>query len=56
MDAKKALEYNIIDRRTLFPGSFRPWHIGHDRIASKIYELTGKPVNLEITVRNDERR
>ena len=46
------IEYNILDRRTLFPGSFRPWHIGHARIASKIYELTGKPVNLEITVRN----
>ena len=38
--------------RIIFPGSFRPFHYGHAKIAAKIHELTGKTVDLEINVRN----
>lgn len=38
--------------RYIFPGSFNPWHEGHERMVEKVFQLTGKPVDLEITVRN----
>lgn len=41
--------------RVIFPGAFNPWHEGHDQIVSKVQELTGKPVDLEITVRNADK-
>ena len=48
------IPFDIIpeQRRILFPGSFRPFHPGHARVAAKVFELTGRPVDLEINVRN----
>jgi nicotinic acid mononucleotide adenylyltransferase len=41
-----------VGSRVLFPGAFNPWHEDHDRIAAKAHEMTGQPVDLEVTVRN----
>ena len=48
------VSYKILpeERRIIFPGSFRPFHPGHARVAAKVFELTGRPVDLEINVRN----
>lgn len=36
----------------IFPGSFHPFHSGHARLAEIAHELTGLPVDFEISVRN----
>jgi len=36
----------------IFPGSFNPAHDGHIKVARKAYELAGKPVWFEISIRN----
>lgn len=38
--------------RVIFSGSFYPFHEGHETIAKKVYETTGKKVDLEICVHN----
>jgi nicotinamide mononucleotide (NMN) deamidase PncC len=41
--------------KILFPGSFRPFHYGHDAIAMRVQELTGIPVTLEISRDNADK-
>lgn len=45
---------NVEPRRSwlLFPGSFHPFHAGHARLAAIAHELTGLPVDFELSVRN----
>lgn len=45
-------ELPVGSRKLIFPGAFNPWHDGHERMAAKAHELTGWPVDLEVTVRN----
>lgn len=40
------------ENRVIFAGSFHPLHPGHAGIAAKVFELTGKPVDLEVCVHN----
>ena len=40
------------DRRVIFPGSFDPLHDGHRRMARIAGEITGLPVEYEISMRN----
>ena len=46
----KGMEFN--ENRTIFPGSFNPFHPAHEKMAEKTYEITGKKVDLEICVHN----
>lgn len=39
-------------RRVIFPGSFNPWHEGHEEMARVAAELSWESVDLEICVRN----
>jgi len=36
----------------IFPGSFAPWHAGHQEMAALAAARTGKPVHYELAVRN----
>lgn len=38
--------------KVIFPGSFNPWHEAHENIAKKVFEITGKPISLEVCVHN----
>jgi len=38
--------------RVIFAGSFHPLHPAHANIAAKVFEITGKPVDLEVCVHN----
>lgn len=40
------------ENRTIFAGSFHPLHPGHAGIAAKVFEITGKKVDLEVCVHN----
>jgi hypothetical protein len=51
LPAPPALE-RPADRRVIFPGSFDPLHDGHRRMARIAAEITGLPVEYEISIRN----
>lgn len=40
------------ENRIIFPGSFNPFHVGHENIAKKTFEITGRKIDLEICVHN----
>lgn len=41
-----------IPGKVVFPGSFNPWHDGHENIAMAAHKMTNQPVDLELSVRN----
>lgn len=40
------------ENRVIFSGAFNPFHEMHEKIASKVAELTGRRIDLEICVKN----
>lgn len=50
--SEKRYAVGPLSDRVVFSGSFNPWHDCHGKMAQKAFEMLGKPVDLEITVRN----
>jgi nicotinamide mononucleotide (NMN) deamidase PncC len=44
-----------VEGRVLFSGAFHPMHEGHRRMAQLAEEMTGKPVEFEITILNPDK-